>query len=86
MTSSGLMLWTAYESLEPFGERRADLRNGILAATMANLLGDRRRRPQGWSAGDFMPVFDLVKKAQTLGKRIREAFSAFPRKPKEKTT
>jgi len=46
--------WRAYDELDPFGEGRADLRAGIIAATMANL----------WSSGkqkvpyDFMPDFD----------------------------
>lgn len=83
MSSSGLTRWIAYAYVEPFGEGRADLRMGILASTIANLLGNRQKRPQGWEARDFMPDFDFAKRAQTLGQRIRAAFSAFARKPKE---
>lgn len=43
----------AYDSLEPFGEERADLRSGILASVMSN-----RWRGKGESASqprDYMP-------------------------------
>lgn len=47
--------WKRFFELEPFGEERADLRAGIVAAAVANCFrprGARALRPQ-----DFMPAF-----------------------------
>jgi hypothetical protein len=46
----------AYYSLDPWGEERADLRSGIVAATMVNLQRDPRKgKPVSPDA--FMPKF-----------------------------
>jgi len=55
----------AYYSLEPWGERRADLRSGIVASTIANV-----NRPKGGKAykpQDFMPRLNRREKKQTIG-------------------
>ena len=47
--------WIAYDGLEPFGEERADLRNGIVASVVANAnrgKGQAAKRPT-----DFMPFY-----------------------------
>jgi hypothetical protein len=49
--------WMTYSELEPFGEERADLRTGIITATIANCLARRKGRP-AFRATDFMPKFD----------------------------
>lgn len=49
--------WRLLGSLEPFGEARADLRTGIVAATMANIWG-RKRGQRAYSPRDFMPRFE----------------------------
>lgn len=46
----------AYEELEPFGEERADLRAGIIAALIANIHRDRQMRPKAYVPLDFMPL------------------------------
>lgn len=43
--------WQAYYTIEPFGEERADYRNAILCALIANALG-KKREPK-----HFMPDF-----------------------------
>lgn len=46
--------WKAWDSIEPIGERRADLRAGIVAAAVANSAGKvckSTKRP-----ADFMPL------------------------------
>jgi len=48
--------WMAYEELEPFGEARADMRAGIIAATFANV--HRRKGARPFKPIDFMPKFD----------------------------
>lgn len=47
--------WIAFYGLEPFGESRADLRSGIIAATFANANRAKGQRP--FTAKDFMPRF-----------------------------
>lgn len=47
----------AYYALEPFGEQRADLRSGIIAATIANRHRDPKREKKLYQAAGFMPQF-----------------------------
>jgi hypothetical protein len=72
LTSPQIAEWMAYFQLEPFGERRADLRAGIIASTVANAHRAKDSRP--YKPQDFMPDFesgrteddaaDLLAKAQ----------------------
>ena len=56
MSSRELSEWMAYSTLEPFGEERADLRSGIVAATIANVHRDPAKSgPIAPSV--FMPQF-----------------------------
>ena len=48
--------WQVFAALEPFGEERADLRAGIVAATIANCLARGKGKP-AFKARDFMPQF-----------------------------
>jgi hypothetical protein len=48
--------WQAFYEIDPFGDQRADLRAGIVAATAANCWrgkGDRPLKPI-----DFMPFYE----------------------------
>lgn len=49
--------WVAYWALEPWGEKRADLRAGIVSSTVANALCTRSGGGS-WQPSDFMPEFD----------------------------
>lgn len=64
MPAGELTQWMAYEMIEPFGERRADLRMGISTAALLN-----RQRSRGMrmvQPKDLMPNFDAAyKPAQT---------------------
>lgn len=53
--------WVAFYGFEPWGEERADLRAGIIAATVANAFGGGKAKPQ-----DYMPNFDRRIKRQTV--------------------
>ena len=55
--------WQTYAQMEPFGEERADLRAGIVAATVANCLARRKGQP-AFRASDFMPLFDRPKRRE----------------------
>lgn len=54
--------WMAFLDIDPHGEERADMRAGIVAATIANAHSKRR-----FTAGDFMPKFakNAERKAMT---------------------
>ncbi|CAJ8906256.1 Uncharacterised protein [Burkholderia pseudomallei] len=54
--SKELTEWLAYDRMEPIGEFRADLRAGIIAATMANYGGRDIRVPR--KPSDFMPLLE----------------------------
>ena len=50
--------WQVYHALSPLGERRADLRAGIIASTMANIW--RGAEAPAYAPSDFMPQFDRM--------------------------
>jgi len=45
--------WIDYYAVEPFGDFRADLRSGVVASTVARMLGGKGSRPKPL---DFMPI------------------------------
>lgn len=47
--------WMAYAELEPFGEDVASWRAGLVAATIANVNRDAKKRPSPYQPSDFMP-------------------------------
>ena len=56
MTPDELLRWQAYERVEPWGERRQDVRHGRLLAALANV--HRVPAPGGrpaWTGEDFYP-------------------------------
>lgn len=69
MPAAELVEWRAYERIEPFGERRADLRMGILAATVVNV-NLPKGRPRAKPAA-FMPKFLSVDE-QRAARRAKE--------------
>lgn len=56
MSWTQLAEWYEYYSLEPFGDERADLRNGILCALIANVNRDPKRGKPS-KPTDFMPFY-----------------------------
>ncbi|GEM_PF-787934 len=57
--------WEAYYRVEPWGEERADLRAGIIAATEANVHRDAKKRRKAFTPEEFMPRFTAQGKKQT---------------------
>lgn len=60
MTADELSEWHAFYRLEPFGEERADLRNGIVASILVNT--NLKKGAKATTPLDFMPFAD--KKSQ----------------------
>ena len=76
MTAEQLAEWEAYFELEPWGEDRADLRGGILAAVTANAFRSGKGRP--FKPADFMPRFDGERvPAQQSQAQIAASFQAW---------
>lgn len=60
--------WREFSAIDPFGEERADLRMGILAAHLGNLLKGRKGR-------DFKPI-DFIPEFQRRRQMPAEAVQA----------
>lgn len=56
LDSAELTEWRAFDRIEPMGEYRADLRAGIVSATVANYGPRDLREPR--KASDFMPFLE----------------------------
>jgi len=54
LTASQINGWLNYYSIEPFGEFRSELRHGQQMALTANLNRDSEKRPEPFTAVDFM--------------------------------
>ena len=54
-------MWRNEFMVAPWDELRADLRAGMVAATIANIYRDRKAHPQPFRASDFMPYAEQVK-------------------------
>lgn len=80
---SELGLWAALWRIEPWGEERADLRSGITASLLANIHRDTKKRPEPFTAEDFMPYRPAVKDV-SLSSKIRGALLAAANKAKGK--
>ena len=59
ISSRELAEWLAYSGLAPFGDERADLRAGIIAATTANAF--RKSDTPPYKPQDFVPRFEPPK-------------------------
>jgi hypothetical protein len=73
-----LGLWAAFYQVNPFGEHRADLRAGTLAALFANVNRDRDKHPEPFRARDWMlyPVTGSAESVDTsIAERLRGAFA-----------
>jgi hypothetical protein len=51
MSGSQFESWVAYYAIEPFGEQRAELRNGVLGSILLNIF---KPRQGGWAPADVM--------------------------------
>jgi hypothetical protein len=58
LSARELREWIAFSEIEPFGSEAEFWRAGIVAATIANTARDRERKPDPFTARDFMPRLD----------------------------
>lgn len=72
MSNREFVEWQAYFGIEPFGEERADLRAGIVAATVANAAGGRGKG-RAAKPTDFMVDFAKARGGAPAGEIDREA-------------
>lgn len=56
--------WLALYRIDPWGEWRDDLRSGIVASVVANVNRDSKRKPEPFTAQDFVPRFDVPDEAE----------------------
>lgn len=77
LSARELAEWRAFDRLEPFGDRRADVRLGIMAALFAN--AHRAAGAKPFTPRDFLPVFDAeeaeAERRQTVADQILAAFA-----------
>lgn len=76
--------WMAYDSLEPIGELRADVRAGIIASVIANTNRDRKRRPDPFTPHDFMPFLERSAAAPPTPMSLTESLKQMFGHPKAK--
>ena len=74
MTARELSEWMAFYQIEPFGDRRGDIRNSSLMCLIANMFGGNKKT---FEIEDFMPNFEPPKEPdpQEVAERIKQYFT-----------
>jgi hypothetical protein len=81
-SSRELCEYMALYELDPWGEERADMRAGIVAATVANVFRGKNTKPL--TPSDFMPRFGpRVRESAALMKTKLKAFAEMFKKRKQ---
>lgn len=65
--------WLALFRVDPWGEQRADLRAGIIAATIANV--NRGKNTQAFKPNKFMPYIPKRDKRRDVADRLKKALT-----------
>jgi hypothetical protein len=60
--------WAEYHSIDPFGEWRADVRSGLIASVIANVNRDPTKKPDAYTAQDFM-LFEKRKESVDMSEK-----------------
>lgn len=64
------MLLRRYRARQEAEQERADFRAGIVAATIANVNRDRKKRPRPFTPADFMPTVITKKPRQSWEEQL----------------
>lgn len=75
MSAAEFREWEAVELIEPFGERRADIRAGIIASVIANV--NRGKNQKAFTPEDFMIPWEIGAKPMQTAEQQRAIFEAF---------
>ncbi len=57
LTARQFLDWHHYDSMEPFGELRADYRTADIVATLINLQRDRKKKPEPYKLAEVVLKF-----------------------------
>ncbi len=79
--SDELTEWMAFYQLEPFGDMRADLRSGVVAATFAN--AHRTKDARTFTPEDFMPYIERTPTQDSARMNVARFKSMFFHKVKK---
>lgn len=83
LDSVELTYWRAYYRIDPFGQDRNDLANGIVAATVANC--HRSRNTDAYKASQFMyeykPTATVEQTPEEVAKQLDNMMGSFLAKP-----
>lgn len=75
ISSAEITEWMAYYDLEPFGEKRADLRSAIVSKVIADANSEKNK---SFDVDDFMPQFreerQSVAEQENLVRNLQKMF------------
>ncbi len=81
--SAEITSWQLYAEMEPFGEERADLRAGIIAALIANANRDPKKHREPFTPRDFMPCLTVAsRRDESSADRLRKLAAAMGARPR----
>lgn len=75
ISSRQLSEWMAFEAIDPFGERRADIRAAQIVTAIANVNRDPKTHKEPYTMDELMLRFD----APLSGSQPTDAFGIFDR-------
>jgi len=77
ISSRELTEWMSFFELEPWGTETELLGHAITSATIANVNRDTKKRPNPFTANDFIPEFDRYKATENQALKIRQINAMF---------
>lgn len=77
MSSREFTEWAAFYGMEPFGDLRGDLQAGVVAATVAEVNRDRKRRREPFTPADFLLRFGEKEEKKQPPPDASELFQQF---------
>jgi hypothetical protein len=64
--------WMEFDSFQPIGERREDIRTAMMLAQTANMNRDPKKRASPYELADFMPFETRLRDVQKLNRPATE--------------
>ena len=81
-SAAEILLYQVYYRSNPWGEERADIRNGMAMCQTANMHRDPQKHPQPFEVTDFMPFAEKQEPEETSSEPagLRDLFKGVARK------